>query len=127
MTPSLVGHKRGTRTAQRPAACFLMPSVFFILLGTRAGNVLFERFFPYLPDEQLVQWRAALRESTLSAVPVARDDCEQLSFVGCGSPSVVAFSSRTHSAKCSPRRGAPARSPHQRLRFARLGLQLVLG
>lgn len=60
-----------------------MSPVSALHIGTRAGNVLFERLYPHRAEGEQLAWRSALREATGAAVTAARDDAEQLAFVGC--------------------------------------------
>ena len=58
-------------------------AVLLLLVGTRAGNVLWERFWPFAPQQTRLAWHAALHETTAGACLSARDEAEQLALVGC--------------------------------------------
>jgi hypothetical protein len=54
-----------------------------VLVATRAGAVLFERFFPAQAPRGALAWRAALHAAAAPALPLARDEEEHVALHEC--------------------------------------------
>jgi hypothetical protein len=54
-----------------------------VLVASRSGAVLFERFFPALPAPAVLAWRAALHAAAAAALPRAREEEEHVSLHEC--------------------------------------------